>query len=147
MRILEGEQDWLPAGEILEVIDLRLRLNLRAAPNGRASRIIVAHAADGGVSGLLVDGVSEVLSVAVDALRSVTAAETGNVETLCVRDDRFISVIDEFYDRGVNVVISAAAAPPELYKGEKLKFEFQRTSSRLIEMQSEEYLARAHRAA
>jgi cell division protein ZapE len=60
---------------------------------------------------------------------------------------RFISVIDEFYDRGVNVVISAAAAPAELYKGEKLKFEFQRTSSRLSEMQSEEYLARAHRAA
>jgi cell division protein ZapE len=60
---------------------------------------------------------------------------------------RFISVIDEFYDRGVNVVISAAAAPAELYRGEKLKFEFQRTASRLTEMQSEEYLARAHRAA
>jgi cell division protein ZapE len=60
---------------------------------------------------------------------------------------RFVSVIDEFYDRGVNVIISAAAAPAELYKGEKLKFEFQRTASRLVEMQSEEYLARAHRAA
>ncbi len=60
---------------------------------------------------------------------------------------RFISAIDEFYDRGVNVIVSAAAAPAELYKGEKLKFEFQRTSSRLAEMQSEEYLARAHRAA
>ena len=56
-------------------------------------------------------------------------------------------MIDEFYDRGVNVIISAAAAPAELYKGEKLKFEFQRTASRLTEMQSEEYLARAHRAA
>jgi cell division protein ZapE len=60
---------------------------------------------------------------------------------------RFISVIDEFYDRGVNVIISAASPPQELYKGEKLKFEFQRTASRLAEMQSEEYLARAHRAA
>jgi cell division protein ZapE len=60
---------------------------------------------------------------------------------------RFISVIDEFYDRSVNVIVSAAAAPQELYKGEKLKFEFQRTASRLVEMQSEEYLARAHRAA
>lgn len=60
---------------------------------------------------------------------------------------RFISVIDEFYDRGVNVILSAAAPPAELYKGEKLKFEFQRTSSRLTEMQSAEYLARAHRAA
>jgi len=60
---------------------------------------------------------------------------------------RFISVIDEFYDRGVNVILSAAAAPSELYQGEKLKFEFQRTSSRLTEMQSAEYLAREHRAA
>ena len=81
-------------GEILEVIDLRLRLHLRAAPNARASRIIVAHAADGGVAGLLVDGVSEVLSVSADALRPGASTETGNVETLCVRGDRFISLID-----------------------------------------------------
>jgi cell division protein ZapE len=60
---------------------------------------------------------------------------------------RFISAVDEFYDRGVNVILSAAAPPAELYKGEKLKFEFQRTASRLTEMQSTEYLARAHRAA
>jgi len=60
---------------------------------------------------------------------------------------RFISAIDEFYDRGVNAIVSAAAAPEVLYRGEKLKFEFERTTSRLIEMQSEEYLARAHRAA
>jgi cell division protein ZapE len=74
-----------------------------------------------------------------------------NVPTFGVDADnaarRFISVIDEFYDRGVNVIVSAAAPPGELYRGEKLKFEFQRTASRLTEMQSEEYLARAHRAA
>jgi purine-binding chemotaxis protein CheW len=81
-------------GEILEVIDLRLRLRLRAAANGRASRIIVAHSADGGVAGLLVDGVSEVLAVPEDALRPTASAEAGNVETLCVRGDRFISLID-----------------------------------------------------
>ena len=60
---------------------------------------------------------------------------------------RFISVIDEFYDRGVNLIVSAAAPPAQLYTGEKLKFEFQRTASRLTEMQSRDYLARAHRAA
>ena len=58
---------------------------------------------------------------------------------------RFIALVDEFYDQGVKLVLSAAAAPATLYSGERLRFEFQRTQSRLIEMQSEEYLARAHR--
>jgi cell division protein ZapE len=59
---------------------------------------------------------------------------------------RFISLVDEFYDRGVKLVVSTAAAPAELYRGERLGFEFRRTASRLVEMQSEEYLARAHLA-
>ncbi|PIE83161.1 MAG: cell division protein ZapE [Candidatus Contendobacter odensis] len=57
---------------------------------------------------------------------------------------RFINLVDEFYDRGVNIMISAATVPAELYTGEKLKFEFQRTISRLQEMQSHEYLKRPH---
>jgi cell division protein ZapE len=57
---------------------------------------------------------------------------------------RFIALVDEFYDQGVKLVVSAAAPPTELYAGERLCFEFERTASRLIEMQSEAYLARAH---
>jgi purine-binding chemotaxis protein CheW len=81
-------------GEILEVIDLRLRLRLHAAPPVRASRIIVVHVADGCAAGLLVDGVTEVLAVPADGLRPTPSAEAGSVETLCVRGDRFISLID-----------------------------------------------------
>jgi len=57
---------------------------------------------------------------------------------------RFISLIDELYDRGVNIVVSAAAAPAALYRGERLQFEFQRAASRLIEMQGQRYLAAPH---
>jgi cell division protein ZapE len=59
---------------------------------------------------------------------------------------RFMMLIDEFYDRAVNIVVSAAAPPDALYRGERLAVEFQRTTSRLTEMQAVEYLARHHRA-
>jgi cell division protein ZapE len=64
------------------------------------------------------------------------------------RDDqarRFISLIDEFYDRNVKVVLSAEVAAYDLYRGQRLRLEFERTSSRLLEMQSLEYLRRSHR--
>ncbi len=54
----------------------------------------------------------------------------------------FVNMIDEFYDRNVKLLISADAPVKELYRGRKLDFEFQRTVSRLVEMQSREYLAR-----
>lgn len=57
---------------------------------------------------------------------------------------RFVALVDEFYDRAVKLVISAAAPIHELYRGAKLAFEFERTRSRLVEMQSQEYLAQPH---
>jgi cell division protein ZapE len=57
---------------------------------------------------------------------------------------RFIILVDEFYDRNVKLLISAAKPIDELYTGRKLSFEYQRTRSRLTEMQSHDYLARPH---
>ena len=59
---------------------------------------------------------------------------------------RFISLVDEFYDRAVKLIVAAAAPVPELYRGSKLTFEFERTQSRLVEMQSQDYLSRPHQA-
>ena len=58
---------------------------------------------------------------------------------------RFVHLVDELYDRHVNLVCTAAAAPQALYSGERLRGAFERTASRLIEMQSAEYLAQEHR--
>ena len=59
---------------------------------------------------------------------------------------RFIMLIDELYDRCVKIVVSAAAPPTQLYHGERLQFEFERAASRLVEMQTQRYLAGCHRA-
>ncbi len=63
------------------------------------------------------------------------------------RDDqarRFIALVDEFYERKVKLIVSAAVPLPGLYRGTRLAREFERTQSRLLEMLSREYLAAAH---
>lgn len=58
---------------------------------------------------------------------------------------RFISLVDEFYDQNVKLVLSAAAPLEGLYQGTDLAFPFERTRSRLLEMQSLAYLGHEHR--
>ena len=59
---------------------------------------------------------------------------------------RFINLVDEFYDRSVKLILSAEVSLDNLYQGGRLVFEFERTQSRLLEMQSEEYLSRQHKS-
>lgn len=68
--------------------------------------------------------------------------QLGDADANAVR--RFIVLVDEFYDRGVKLLLSAAAPVETLYTGRRLHAEFQRTMSRLIEMRSHDYLARPH---
>jgi cell division protein ZapE len=65
-------------------------------------------------------------------------------QTLDNQARRFIALVDEFYDRGVKLVLAAHASVDDLYAGERLRFEFNRTRSRLVEMQTHGYLARPH---
>ncbi len=58
---------------------------------------------------------------------------------------RFVLLLDILYDHRVKLICSAAVKPDQLYLGNRLRFEFERTASRLIEMQSRVYLSQAHR--
>jgi len=57
---------------------------------------------------------------------------------------RFIALVDEFYERKVKLITSAERPITDIYSGKRLIMEFQRTSSRLLEMQSHAYLAAPH---
>ncbi len=110
---------------------------------------------------LLADGV---VWFAFDALCNTTRSTDDYIEIarlfhtvlvsdIAVMDDkssdtarRFINMIDEFYDRNVKLVVTADALPESLYQAQRLRFEFERTASRLREMQSSEYLASGHKS-
>jgi cell division protein ZapE len=77
---------------------------------------------------------------------SVLISETPQLDRL--KEDqarRFINLIDVLYDHNVKVIMSSAVPVMELYKGTRVEFEFQRTLSRLQEMQSHDYLALSHK--
>ena len=57
---------------------------------------------------------------------------------------RFVTLIDALYENRVKLFATADAEPPELYRDGDGAFEFQRTVSRLMEMQSREYMALGH---
>jgi cell division protein ZapE len=58
---------------------------------------------------------------------------------------RFTWLVDVFYDHRVKLVVTAECPAAELYVSGPQAHEFQRTVSRLSEMESEDYLASAHR--
>ena len=87
----------------------------------------------------------------IDYIEIARAFNTVFISNLPQLDDRqsnetrrFITMVDEFYDRNVKLLISAAVPLTELYTGARLAFEFERTASRLTEMQSRDYLAKPH---
>jgi cell division protein ZapE len=59
---------------------------------------------------------------------------------------RFILLVDTLYDRGIKLAASFAVPLDELGQEEKTRTEFQRTVSRLVEMQSADYLEAPHKA-
>lgn len=84
----------------------------------------------------------------IEIARAFNTVVISNLPQLAEQDSnaarRFITLVDEFYDRNVKLLISAAAPISGIYTGHRLAFEFERTRSRLTEMQSHDYLAKPH---
>jgi cell division protein ZapE len=59
---------------------------------------------------------------------------------------RFTKLIDALYENRVKLFVTAAAEPADLYTAGDGAFEFARTASRLMEMQSDDYMALGHGA-
>lgn len=85
----------------------------------------------------------------IELAREFHAVLVSGVRQMGLKNDdnarRFINMVDEFYDRNVKLVLSAEVDVHSLYTDGRLGFEFQRTESRLLEMQSHEYLEKPHR--
>ncbi len=84
-----------------------------------------------------------------DYIEIATEFHTVLISDVPVMDDtkndearRFVNLVDEFYDRCVKLIVSADAPPDALYTGKRLSFEFERSASRLTEMQTTEYLSK-----
>ena len=80
---------------------------------------------------------SEFETVILDDVPVMTEAEKDAAR-------RFITLIDALYDHRTVLICSAAAPPEKLYQGAEGAFEFDRTVSRLIEMQADDYITRHH---
>jgi cell division protein ZapE len=84
----------------------------------------------------------------IEIARAFQTVLLANVPLLTSETDnqarRFIALVDEFYDRRVKLIVSATSPIADIYSGQRLSMEFQRTASRLLEMQSKNYLSLPH---
>jgi purine-binding chemotaxis protein CheW len=81
-------------GEVVQVLDLRLRLGVPAPEPSRTHRIVVLHGDEGEVTGLLVDTVSEVLRVEESEIQPPATGDSDFITGLCTRDDQFVGLLN-----------------------------------------------------
>lgn len=164
MEKLDGVRSWYVAGEHgsraevdreIEKIWHRIAGNDGGAPSTVTSngRILKVPRAGGGAARFSFADLCEAPLGASDYLRLARSYHTLLIDhvpvlTQAERNEakRFITLIDELYDKGVKVLASAEAEPENLYVGTEgaEAFEWARTVSRLHEMRSADYLARPH---
>jgi purine-binding chemotaxis protein CheW len=81
-------------GEIIEVVDICRRLDLKPIELNRRTRIIVVNLGSGQAAAILVDAVKEVLRVPRESIRQSAASDCGAIESRCSVGDRFVSFIE-----------------------------------------------------
>jgi cell division protein ZapE len=105
----------------------------------------------GGVARLTFDEVCEKARGAADYLELARQFHTIILDDIPLLDEkhlsaakRFVALIDALYEAKVKLITSADAEPETLYQAGTGGFEFERTASRLMEMQSAAYLSAGH---
>lgn len=133
----------------------RLEKDFKALTGGQEgvhlAMLVKGHAVDvprtaGRVAWFSFSDLCEKPLAAVDYLALCERFDSFIIDSIPVLDDakrneakRFIALIDALYDTKRRLIISAAAEPQALYKGEDHASEFARTASRLEEMRSQAY--------
>lgn len=101
-------------GQVVPIFDLRIRLNADA-PTPTASHVVIIVEARAGIYGLLVDAVSDIVSLNADELQAVPEtvadSEHGFVTALAARNERMVSLLD--LDRLVEARTVAALQAPD----------------------------------
>jgi cell division protein ZapE len=132
----------IASGEVIE--DYALTINGRAVHSRRCAKGVVWFGFDAICEG------PRSQEDYIEIARWYPTVIVSGVPRLDARTDnaarRFVALVDEFYDRKVKLLLSADAEANALYAGQRLDFEFRRTTSRLIEMQTGEYLHAGHLA-
>ena len=81
-------------GEVVQVVDLRMRLSLSAADATRSTRIIVLHGDDDRVTGVWVDAVHEVMRIPEADIRSADRGDDDAGSELFLSGDEFVSIMN-----------------------------------------------------
>jgi cell division protein ZapE len=160
LRRLAAAHTWFDAADGASAVRLRALFDTLAQGGGSGPRQLEIGgrpiAAVDSAAGVAWFGFAALCATArsaddyIELARLYPTVILADVPRLTAADDdaarRLVMLVDEFYDRGVKLIVSAAAAPAALYAGSRLRHDFERTASRLVEMQSEQYLGREHRA-
>lgn len=157
LRVLErSEIYYCPAGDEAEAALARCYEALAEdghsnEPLTIAGRDIETRAIAEGIVWFEYAAICETPRSAADYIEIARRFHTVLLSNVPVMDDherdrvvRFIHLVDELYEHNVNLILSAAAEPQDLYEGEQLAVRFDRARSRLAEMQSHDYLAEEH---